>query len=204
MYSSERAKTIVKKDVAHLSAGIEDNVQLTAVRFDKSINGNSFIEFKFEKEGKLLTHTEWEPAKRSDETEDAFQSKCDNQFSRIEQIMKCFYPNAEDRKFVGENFTQFAQWVTDMLNKADLNILLRVKIVYNNSGYTTLPKYAKYTFIEPMSLVNENKSVIVKLGIDQFEKPIVADLEKSNPNPFTVVDGTMDNTNDADPNGLPF
>lgn len=63
MYSSERAKTIVKKDVAYLSAGIEDNVMLTAVRFDKSINGNSFIEFKFEKEGKLLIHTEWEPSK---------------------------------------------------------------------------------------------------------------------------------------------
>lgn len=201
MYSSERAKTIVKKDVAHLSAGIEDNVLLTAVRFDKSANGNLFIEFKFEKEGKMLTHTEWEPTKRSDETEESFQNKCDNQFSRIEQIMKCYYPNPEDRKFIGENFTQFAQWVTDMLNKADLNTLLRIKIVYNNSGYTTLPKYAKYTFIEPMSLVNENKSVIVKLGIDQFEKPVVADLEKANPNPF--VEGAMD-SNNADPNGLPF
>ena len=202
MYSSERAKTIVKKDVAHLSAGIEDNVLLTAVRFDKSANGNMFIEFKFEKEGKTLTHTEWEPTKRDDETEESFQNKCDNQFSRIEQIMKCYYPNPEDRQFVGENFTQFAQWVTNMLNKADLNTLLRVKIVYNNGGYTTLPKYAKYTFIEPMSLVNENKSVIVKLGIDQFEKPIIADLEKSNPNPFNV-EGTMD-SNNADPNGLPF
>lgn len=203
MYSSERAKTIVKKDVAHLSAGIVDNVMLTAVRFDKSINGNSFIEFKFEKEGKLLTHTEWEPSKRSDETEESFQNKCDNQFSRIEQILKCYYPNAEDRKFIGENFTQFAQWVTEMLNKADLTTLLRVKIVYNNSGYTTLPKYAKYTFIEPMSLVNENKSVIVKLGIDQFEKPIVADLEKSNPSPFSMG-SSMDENNSANPNGLPF
>lgn len=203
MYSSERAKTIVKKDVAHLSAGIEDNVLLTAVRFDKSANGNMFIEFKFEKEGKTLTHTEWEPTKRDDETEESFQNKCDNQFSRIEQIMKCYYPNPEDRQFVGENFTQFAQWVTNMLNKADLNTLLRVKIVYNNGGYTTLPKYAKYTFIEPMSLVNENKSVIVKLGIDQFEKPTVADLEKSNPSPFSM-ERTMDENSNANPNGLPF
>lgn len=203
MYSSERAKTIVKKDVAHLSAGIVDDVLLTAVKFDKSLNGNSFIEFKFEKEGKTLTHTEWEPSKRSDETDESFQNKCDNQFSRIEQIMKCYYPNSEDRKFIGENFTQFAQWVVDMLNKANLDTLLRVKIVYNNNGYTTLPKYAKYTFIEPMTLVNENKSVIVKLGIDQFEKPIVADLEKSNPNPFTTMNGTLDNT-DENPNGLPF
>lgn len=203
MYSSERAQNIVKKDVTHLSAGIEDNVKLVAVRFDKSINGNSFIEFRFEKEGKILTHTEWEPTKRDDETAEKFQDKCDNQFSRIEQILKCYYANPEDRKFIGENFTQFAQWVTNMLNKADLNTLLRVKIVYNNSGYTTLPKYAKYTFIEPMSVVNDNKSVIVKLGIDLFEKPIVADLEKPNPSPFSMG-STMDVNNNADPNGLPF
>ena len=54
-----------------------------------------------------------------------------------------------------------------------------------------------------MSLVNENKSVIVKLGIDQFEKPIVADLEKSNPSPFSMG-SSMDENNSADPNGLPF
>ena len=88
--------------------------------------------------------------------------------------------------------------------------MLRIKVVYNNSGYTTLPKYAKYRFIEPMTIVDKNESVIVKLNIDQFEKPVIADFEQSNPNPllsndsFTVVNGTLDNTNNADPNGLPF
>lgn len=203
MYSSERAKIIVKKDVVYLPTGIVDDVKLVAVRFDKSINNNSFIEFKFEKENKALIHTEWEPSKRSDETAEDFQNKCDNQFSRIEQIMKCYYPNPEDRNFIGETFDQFAQWVADMLNKANLDTLLRVKIVYNNSGYTTLPKYAKYTFIEPMALADENKSVIVKLGIDQFEKPVVADLEKSNPSPFSMESSTDENDIPVS-NGLPF
>lgn len=206
MYSSERAKQVTKKDIAYLAAGIEDNVQLVGAKLDKSTNGNNFIEIKFEKDGKMLTHTEWEPLK-GEKTQEKFQETCDNQFSRMEQILKCFYPNPADRVFTGDNFSQFAEWLVNMINSADKTILVRTKIVYNNSGYTTLPKYAKYTFIEPMSLVNENKSVIVKLGIDLFEKPVVADVETQNTNPlnssFTVMNATLDNTN-ANPNGLPF
>ena len=59
MYSSSRAKKIVKNDVAFLSAGIHDNVHLIGVRYETSIQDNSFIEFKFEKEGRIMTHTEW-------------------------------------------------------------------------------------------------------------------------------------------------
>lgn len=77
--------------------------------------------------------------------------------------------------------------------------------MYSKTGYISLPQYAKYTFIEPMSTVNEGKSVIVKLGIDLFEKPVVADTESSTANPFQVVNGTLDNTsqqNNVD--DLPF
>lgn len=208
MYSSEKAKTVLKKDVAYLSAGIYEDVKLVAVRFDKSIRGNYFIEFRFEKDGKTMSHTEWEPTKGT-RTDEEFQSTCDNQFSRIDQILKCFYPNDEDRKFVGDSFKEFAEWIVKMLDNANRDTLLRVKIVYNNNGYTTLPKYARYTFIEPMSLFNENKSVIVKLNIDLFEKPIVADQEIPNTNPFQVVEGTLEYSpittdNIENPNSLPF
>lgn len=208
MYSSEKAKAVLKKDVAYLSAGIYEDVKLVAVRFDKSIRGNYFIEFRFEKDGKTMSHTEWEPTKGT-RTDEEFQSTCDNQFSRIDQILKCFYPNDEDRKFVGDSFKEFAEWIVKMLDDANRDTLLRIKIVYNNNGYTTLPKYARYTFIEPMSLFNENKSVIVKLNIDLFEKPIVADQEIPNTNPFQVAEGTLgyspittDNVENS--NGLPF
>ena len=54
IYSSQRAQAIQKKDVAYLGAGIQDNVVLEAIRVDKSINGNNFIEFKFTaKDGNL-------------------------------------------------------------------------------------------------------------------------------------------------------
>ena len=196
MYSSERAKKIVVKDVAYLTAGIHDDVKLISTRFEKSVQDNYFLEFKFEKDGKIMTHTEWEPSKGSMD-DAAFANKCDTQFKRIEQIIKC-YTN-EELNFTGDSFKALCEWTIDHLNKSDLNTPLRVKIVYNTNGYTSLPKYAKFTFIEPMSVVNEGKSVITKLGIDLFEKPIVADQEKSNPNPFTAPMATNEPASD-----LPF
>lgn len=178
IYSSQRAKTIQKKDFTYLGAGIHDNVKLTNVRVDESVQGNKFIEFTFTDDiGRSMTHTEWEPTLGPNMTENDLQAKCDNQFKRIDQILECFYPNEEDRMFTGSSFADFANWILYMLNKADRETLLRIKAVYNQRGYVTLPRYAKYTFIEPMSKVNEGKSVITKLNIDDFEKPIVADDE---------------------------
>ena len=81
--------------------------------------------------------------------------------------------------FNGSNFTEFANWVVNLLNNADKSILLRVKAIYNNKGYITLPAYAKYTFIEPMILPEGETSVVVQLNVDNFEKVIVADKEES-------------------------
>lgn len=203
MYSSEKAKTVVKKDIAFLSAGIHEDVKLVAVRFDKSIRGNYFIELRFEKDGKTMSHTEWEPTKGT-KTDEEFETTCTKQFSRIDQILKCFYPDDSQRVFTGANFKEFAEWVVRMLENVDKNNSLRVKIVYNNSGYTTLPKYARYTFIEPMT-IPKDKSVIVELGIDLFTKPVVADQEVANTNPFQVMNGTLEvNAPTEDPTGLPF
>lgn len=92
------------------------------------------------------------------------------------QILNCYYKD-EELDFNGESFEQFAQWITDMLNKVDKSKKLRAKIVYNDKGYTTLPNYAKYTFIEPMELPEGQSSSIAMLNIDQFTKPVVADKE---------------------------
>ena len=181
MYSSQRAQAIQKKDVAYLSAGIHDNVLLDSYRTETSVAGNTFIELKFVKDGQSVLVTEWEPSKGPNTNDADFNNKCDNQFKRIDQILSCFYPDDKDREFEGEDFKDLVAWVIDKLDKADKSILLRVKVVYNDKGYTTLPKYAKYTFIEPMSKVNEGKSVIV--------------------NPLMQVDNISINDN---PNGLPF
>jgi len=179
MYSKERTYKIEKKDRNFIPAGINEDVQLKSAKVTKSPMGNTFLEITFEKNGAILTDTEYEPAMGTYTTTEAeLQQKEDNQFSRMMQILLCFYKD-EDLVFNGESFNDFANWVADKLNAADKSILLRVKCVFNNKGYITLPSYAKYTFIEPMKLPEGKNSIIVELGIDKFVRPVVEDKEET-------------------------
>lgn len=200
IYSTELANQIQESKNKYLEAGIHDNVKFVSARVDKSINGNIFIEFKFEKDEQTMTHTEWESTKKPMESEEDFQNRANRQVKRILQILSCFYPK-EALVFAGSSFSEFANWVVNLLNAANKDILLRVKIVYNNKGYTTLPNYCKFTFIEPMNLPEGQVSKITELNIDIFVRPITADKETTDVNPLDKVDkGVADTQNDD----LPF
>lgn len=176
MYSKERAVAIAKNDIRFIPVGINENVTLKSAKLDKSPNGNPYLEIVFEKDGATLSQTEWKPTKFDNMTEEDLQKKEDTQFSRMMQILLCYYTN-DQLVFNGSSFEDFAKEVVNYLNNADKTKLLKVKVVYNDKGYTTLPSYAKYTFIEPMSLEADKKSAIVELSIDKFTKPVVADKE---------------------------
>ncbi len=176
MYSKERAVAIAKNDIRFIPVGINENVTLKSAKLDKSPNGNSYLEIVFEKDGATLSQTEWKPTKFDTMSDEDLQKKVDTQFSRMMQILLCFYTD-EQLIFNGTTFEAFAKEVVDYLNNADKTKLLKVKVVYNNKGYTTLPNYAKYTFIEPMTLEQDKKSAIVELSIDNFVKPVIADKE---------------------------
>lgn len=179
IFSTELANKIeTVSGSKYLEAGIHDNVKLVSARTAVSMNGNNFLEIKFEKDGKELTHTEWEP--RSAEEN---QAKATNQVSRLMQILKCFYP-AEALIFHSAVYKEFITWVANLLNSADKTKLCKVKVVYNNKGYTTLPNYAKFTFIEPMLLPEGQESKITELGIDVFTRPVIADKETTEVNPL--------------------
>lgn len=196
MYSKERAQQITKNDIKYIPAGIQENVALRSARVTTSPQGNLFLEIVFEKDGATLIQTEWKPTRFGNMTVEDVQKKEDNQFSRMMQILLCFYKD-EELIFNSTTFEDWAKEISNYLNKADKTKLLRVKIVYNNKGYTTLPTYAKYTFIEPMTISKED-STIVELGIDKFTRPVVADKEE-------VVDPINTTTEtEEDPNGLPF
>ena len=196
MYSKERARQIIKNDIKYIPAGIQENVALRSARVTTSPQGNLFLEIVFEKDGATLIQTEWKPTQFGNMSVEDVQKKEDNQFSRMMQILLCFYKD-EELIFNSTTFEGWAKEISDYLNKADKTKLLRVKIVYNNKGYTTLPTYAKYTFIEPMTISKED-STIVELGIDKFTRPIVADKEE-------VVDPINTTTEtEEDSNGLPF
>ena len=199
MYSKERAQQIVKNDVKFIPAGIHENVTLKSARVAESPTGLKFLEIVFEKNGATLTQTEWKPTKFEGMDDSALQKKEDTQFSRMMQILLCWYSD-EQLVFNGTSFEEFSQEVVNCLNNADKSKKLRVKIVYNDKGYTTLPSYARYTFIEPMVLPEGQTSSITELRIDNFTKPVVADTETPVAN-LTSISTSSDN---ADPNGLPF
>jgi hypothetical protein len=199
MYSKERAQQIVKNDVKFIPAGIHENVTLKSARVAESPTGLKFLEIVFEKNGATLTQTEWKPTKFEDMDDSALQKKEDTQFSRMMQILLCWYSD-EQLVFNGTSFEEFSQEVVNYLNNADKSKKLRVKIVYNDKGYTTLPSYARYTFIEPMVLPEGQTSSITELRIDNFTKPVVADTETLVAN----LTSTSTSSDNADPNGLPF
>lgn len=196
IYSTDLANQVTltnnSNNTKYLEAGIHDNVKFTSVKTAVSPTGKNFIEFRFEKDGKELVHTEWEPKERAEDTEEQNQNKATNQVTRINRILRCFYPK-EVLNFTGSSYKEFTNWVVAMLNAANKDTLLKVKVVYNKDGYTTLPNYVKFAAIEPMNIPmgfyeeGKNESMIREItGIDLFVKPVVSDKETIEVNPLEV------------------
>ena len=200
MYSTKQAIKSANTS-KYMSAGIKDNVKLAEVRVDKSPNGNDFIEITFsDEDGRTVTMTEWKNKINSwikDETE--LQKNDDKQFGRILQILSCFYPD-EALQVELDSFNSMINWVNTMLgNVIATNKPLRLKIVYNNSGYTTTSHNG--IFIEPMDVA---QTEIEKLPRDRFERPVVADQE-SPADPLAVPTSTSTpESSSENKDNLPF
>ena len=200
MYSTKQAIKSANTS-KYMSAGIKDNVKLAEVRVDKSPNGNDFIEITFsDEDGRTVTMTEWKNKINSwikDETD--LQKNDDKQFGRILQILSCFYPD-EALQVELDSFSSMINWVNTMLgNVIATNKPLRLKIVYNNSGYTTTSHNG--IFIEPMDVA---QTEIEKLPRDRFERPVVADQEPST-DPLAVPTSTSTpESNSENKDILPF
>lgn len=200
MYSTKQAIKSANTS-KYMSAGIKDNITLTEVRVDKSPNGNDFIEITFsDEDGRTVTMTEWKNKINSWIKDEAdLQKNDDKQFGRILQILSCFYPD-EALQVELDSFSSMINWVNTMLGSViATNKLLRLKIVYNNSGYTTTSHNG--IFIEPMDVT---QTEIEKLPRDRFERPVVADQEPStDPLAVPTSTSTPESTSENNDN-LPF
>lgn len=198
MYNSNRAKEISTTKV--IAAGINDNCKLVGAELKMSpIQNNAFIEITFNtSDGLKFTHTEWTPTKFEGMTDADLEKKYDTQYARMLQILECFYKE-DELNFDGESFVEFANWLVDLLNKADKSISLRVKLVYNNKGYLTMPSYAKFKFIERMDAAISAVKILDK---DQIVRPITPDAEPVVVN--TIANSTTATDTSVNPNGLPF
>ena len=182
--------------IKFLDGGIHEDLHMDSLDFKTSDNDNKFLAWYFkDANGKQVSHTEWEPTRRDTDTEESFSKKISNMVSRIGQIMvQGGYISREQFPSSYTDFQLFATTIVNLLPVDYKNRKVRIKVVYststNGKSYTGLPKYAKYQFIESMS-VSKDDSLIQVLGIDVFDRP-VADKESVVENQFEAG-STSDN-----------
>lgn len=182
----------------YIPAGIHDNLEMTGIRNEISVNGHPFVEFAFTNaNGDLFKHTEFEASKSSNDTDITFAEKQSKQAARILQILEAYISDKESLKFSAPDFKSFVKLAITILGDKYKGTKVRCKLVYNDKGFTTFPRYSKYTFIENMDV---EKSNIRPLSIDVFTRPQLAtDNAKNNEeNPFSTI------KNDKSTDDLPF
>lgn len=198
MYSTKTATTNNNEfNDSYMPVGINDNVTLKEVNVNKSPQGKDYLEFVFQnEEGKMASFTEWKNEKNTwIKTDEDLQNRDNKQFGRILQIVKCF---KNDPEFEGSSFVEMINWVKTTLTTIGEwdKTLLRLKVIYDKKGYTTVSKNGIY--VEPMST---EESQIKLWKNDLLERPIVADNESST-DPLTQQSTPVTEKNGAD--DLPF
>lgn len=198
MYSTKTATTNNNEfNDSYMPIGINDNVTLKEVNVNKSPQGKDYLEFVFQnEEGKTASFTEWKNEKNTwIKTDEDLQNRDNKQFGRILQIVKCF---KNDPEFEGSSFVEMINWVKTTLTTIGEwdKTLLRLKVIYDKKGYTTVSKNGIY--VEPMST---EESQIKLWKNDLLERPIVADNESST-DPLTQQSTPVTEKNGAD--DLPF
>ena len=186
-YSKKAAQEVSDFKSKYMPAGINENVRIDKVEVKTSPQGNKMFDITFiNEQGQTAVHTEWEPkmAPWMKDKSDLERNQA-RQYKKMMQILLCYYSDAQIN-FEGESFADFANWIATMINVADKSKELRLKLVYNNAGYTTLPTSVDDTFIEPMELADGQKYKIKINPKDIIVRPVVADKEIKNDNPFTT------------------
>lgn len=198
MYSTKTATTNNNEfNDSYMPVGINDNITLKEVNVNKSPQGKDYLEFVFQdEEGKTASFTEWKNEKNTwIKTDEDLQNRDNKQFGRILQIVKCF---KNDPEFEGSSFVEMINWVKTTLTTIGEwdKTPLRLKVIYDKKGYTTVSKNGIY--VEPMST---EESQIKLWKNDLLERPIVADNESST-DPLTQQSTPVTEKNGAD--DLPF
>lgn len=183
-YSKKAAQEVSDFKSKYMNAGINEGVSIDKVEVKVSPNGNKMFDITFiNEQGQTAVHTEWEPkmAPWMKDKSDLERNQA-RQFKKMLQILMCYYTD-EQINFEGEDFMSFANYIATMLNAADKTKKLRLKLVYNKDGYTTIPTAVDDTFIEPMDVAESKIQITAK---DVIVRPVIADKEVTVNNPFTA------------------
>lgn len=205
MYSTKTATTNnVEFNSSYMPVGINENVFLKSVTVEKSPQGKDFIRFTFENENKQTAEfTEWKNEKNMwIKTDEDLQNRDNQQFGRILQLVNCYYDNTPE--FEGSSFAEMINWVKNTLAQgvANDNKPLRVKVIYDNKGYTRVSSNGIY--VESMTVAKE-QSQIKLFKRDLMERPITADVETNDPLAnVTISTPDTETDNKIFPDDLPF
>lgn len=200
MYSTKTATTNVESQGIYMPVGINDNVTLANCEVLKSPQGRDYIKFEFVNEnGQIAQMTEWKNEKNIwIKTDDDLQQRDNQQFGRILQILGSIAENLPEVEF--NSFAEMINWVASVAKQyIPLNKKLRLKVIYDNKGYTKVSNYG--IFVEPMTTT---ESQIKLLKRDLLERPIVADKEPAT-DPFgTSTDVPTSDNLSTGADDLPF
>lgn len=144
-----------------IDIGIHDNVELKSIEYKMSPNNNPFLVLTFEKDGKILTHTEYEP---KDKDGNILENKRANQIKRLKHIATKFVTE-DEFTIEAATFEAFCNSVIRILKGKFEGKKVRIKVVYSDKNFTSLPKYVP--FIERMDV---EKSTLEILSIDKMTK----------------------------------
>lgn len=175
-----------QKESRFIDAGIHENIEMTSIEYKKNDAGSEFIAFYFINPltGAKGSHTEW---KSRANTPEELVTKEMNQMSRIKQIALCFI-SEEQFVFSAISFEDFAIKTIEKIGDSYKGVKLRVKFVYSNGKYTSLPNYWKFRFIERMDnngkygQEKQDKTSIEAMSIDKLTR--TPDPISSTENPF--------------------
>lgn len=174
----------VTNSTSFIDAKIAEPLTLNRIESKTSKNGNHFLAFYWkDQSGAEVSKTEWEP---KDDNLEVLQQKADRLMARINhmlvdsEILQETEMNFEVNSFKELGDKLIALAITSGKNK---DKAVRAKVVYDNSGFTTLPNYTTYPWIEPISLKKEESKIRI-LGIDQMERVKPDEKENTPANPF--------------------
>lgn len=204
MYNTKTATVNNEEFVSsYMPVGINENVHVKEVNVRKSPTNKDFLEIVFENDkGQTVKMSEWKNEKNMwIKTDEDLQKRDDQQFGRILQVISCYYPEIPDAEFT--SFAEMINWVKDKItNCPNAAPSLRLKVVYDKNGYTTVSTYG--TYVEPMTVEDSQIKLFKR---DLLERPVVADVESAT-DPLAsstpVIENQQADFSNDDPNALPF
>ena len=194
LYSVTKETPNASNVPSYIAAGINEDIQLVDVVYKTTAKGNEFLAFNFENKAKnKLSLTEWpknlnKPIEQMNSTEkEVIFAIAEAQHMRIKQIVETF-TGLDTFEVEASSFKELAEKTIAFLGDKFKGKLVRIKAVYDNKGFVTLPNkigQAKYTFIESMSVPKDLSKIHILPG-DTMERPVRKDAEQIEINPMEV------------------